>query len=135
MRSGNRAVALAVAIIATLALGASVGAAAGPGSTVKVKTTLTISAYGYFGKVVASNPNCVPERKVVLKQKGHGVLGRATSNDKGKWEVDPEELNQNFKGALPYKIYAEVKPITQATAGPIYRCLAATSKTIEIAGG
>jgi hypothetical protein len=32
-------------------------------------------------------------------------------------------------------VYAEVKPMTQATAGPIYRCLGAASKTVEIAGG
>ena len=36
------------------------------------------------------------------------------------WKVDPEDLH--FKGKLPFKIFAEVKPITQATAGPIYRC-------------
>jgi len=28
-----------------------------------------------------------------------------------------------------------VKPITQATAGPIYKCLAAVSKTVTINGG
>jgi len=36
---------------------------------------------------------------------------------------------------IPAMVYAEVKPITQATAGPIYRCLGAASKTVEIAGG
>jgi hypothetical protein len=133
MRRGNRLAMLALAIGATLALGAPAATATGQGSTVKVKTTLTISAYGYFGYVKAPNANCVSQRKVVLKQKGHGVLGRATSNDKGKWEVSPEGLH--FKGSLPYKLYAEVKPTTQATAGPIYKCLAASSKTIEIAGG
>lgn len=107
--------------------------AAGPGQTVKVSTTLKISAYGTKGKVVAGNANCVAERAVVLKQKGYGVLGRTKSTETGKWEVSPEGLH--FKGKLPYLIYAEAKPSTQATAGPIYKCGAATSKTIEIAGG
>jgi hypothetical protein len=62
---------------------------------------------------------------VVLKQKGHGVLGRDTSDEEGRWKVDPEDLH--YKGQLPYKIYAEVK-----AAG---KCAAATSKTIVINGG
>ncbi len=118
---------------AALALTAIPAGAAGPGQTVKVPTTLKISVYGYKGKVVAGNSNCVAERAVVLKQKGQGVLGRTKSTDTGSWEVNPEKLS--YKGRLPYRIYAEVKPLTQATAGPIYKCLAATSKTIEIAGG
>ncbi len=117
-------------VVAAIAIPAM---AAGPGQTVNVPTTLKISAYGYKGKVVSGNSNCVAERSVVLKQKGHGVLGRDKSEDNGSWEVSPEDLH--FKGPLPYKIYAEVKPLTQATAGPIYKCLAATSKTITINGG
>jgi len=104
-----------------------------PGQTVNVPTTLKISVYGFKGKVTSGNSNCVAERSVVLKQKGHGVLGRDKSEDNGSWEVSPEDLH--YKGPLPYKVYAEVKPLTQATAGPIYKCLADTSKTIEIAGG
>ncbi len=119
-----------VGVVAAVAIPAT---AAGPGQTVNVPTTLKISVYGYKGKVVSGNSNCVAERTVVLKQKGHGVLGRDKSEDNGSWEVSPEDLH--FKGPLPYKIYAEVKPLTQATAGPIYECLAATSKTITISGG
>jgi hypothetical protein len=122
------ALATGVAVLTALPAGA-----AGPGQTVKVPTTLKISVYGYKGKVTSGNDNCVAERTVVLKQKGHGVLGRTKSTDTGSWEVSPEELR--FKGQLPYKVYAEVKLLTQATAGPIYRCEAATSKTITIAGG
>jgi hypothetical protein len=124
----------ALALVAgAVALTAIPVGAAQPGQAVKVPTTLKISAYGYKGKVTSGNSNCIGERTVVLKQKGHGVLGRTTSTETGKWEVSPEELR--FKGQLPYRVYAEVKPLTQATAGPIYKCEAATSKTIEIAGG
>ncbi|MDX6608510.1 MAG: hypothetical protein QOF85_435 [Solirubrobacterales bacterium] len=124
------ALALVVSVVAFTAIPAG---AAKPGQTVTVPSALKISAYGYKGKVTSGNPNCIAERTVVLKQKGHGLLGRTKSTDTGSWEVSPEELK--FKGPLPYKLYAEVKPLTQATAGPIYKCEAATSKTIEIAGG
>ena len=131
-RTKKAAVPIALAALAAALVAVPAGAD-GPGQTVNVHSTLTISVYGYKGKVKAANSNCVAERSVVLKQKGHGVLGRSKSTATGSWEVSPEKLR--YKGALPYKIYAEVKPLTQATAGPIYKCLAATSKTIEIAGG
>lgn len=127
IRAGVAAMAMAIAIAAPAT------ASAGVGQVVKIPSTLQISPYAYFGKVKASNPGCVEQRTVVLKQKGYGVLGRATSNEKGKWEVNPEGLK--YKGSLPYKLYAEVKPLSQGAAGTIYKCLAATSKTIEIAGG
>ena len=128
MSRTKKAGAFAALALCAVALGAIPAGAAGRGQTVNVHSTLTISVYGYKGKVQATNSNCVAERSVVLKQKGHGVLGRTKSTATGSWEVSPEKLH--FKGQLPYKIYAEVKPLTQGTAGPIYKCLAATSKTI-----
>jgi hypothetical protein len=125
--------AIAAALTAAIVTVVPGGATAGVGQVVKIRSTVQISVYAYKGTVKASNPNCVEERTVVLKQKGHGVLGRTTSETKGKWEVNPEDLR--FKGRLPYEVYAEVKPLSQGTAGTIYRCLGATSKTIEIAGG
>jgi hypothetical protein len=83
--------------------------------------------------VKSPNSGCVEERKVVLKQKGQGVLGRDTSDAEGRWKVDPEDIH--YKGKLPFKIFAEVKPLSQGTAGTIYKCLAATSRTITITGG
>ena len=123
-------IALAATVAALVALPAG---AAGPGQTVKVKSEVTIGAVGYQGKVKAANSNCVGERTVVLKQKGNGVLSRVKSKANGNWKADLEELNENIE--IPAKVYAEVKPSTQATAGPIYKCLAAVSKTVEIAGG
>jgi len=131
MRKRNRVVALA--LVAVLAVATSAVAAPQPGETVKVKSTITIGASGYQGKVKSANPNCVGERIVVLKQKGNGVLSRSESKPNGNWRADLDELNENLK--LPAEVYAEVKPVTQATAGPIYRCLGAVSKTVEIAGG
>jgi len=131
MRKRNRVIALA--LTALLALAASAVAAPQPGETVKVKSTITIGAAGYQGKVKSANSNCIGERIVVLKQKGNGVLSRVESKANGNWKADLEDLNENIK--IPAKVYAEVKPSTQATAGPIYKCGAAVSKTVEIAGG
>jgi hypothetical protein len=123
-------VALALAAVALVAIPAG---AAGPGQTVNVKSEVTLGATGYQGKVKAANSSCVGERTVVLKQKGNGVLSRVKSKANGNWKADLDELNENLK--IPAEVYAEVKPLTQATAGPIYKCQAATSKTVEIAGG
>lgn len=133
MRVSKSVALLAAACVAVLALGAAVVTAAEPGQTVKVKSEITIGAVGYQGKVKAKNANCVGERTVVLKQKGNGVLSRVKSKANGNWKADLDELNENIK--IPAKVFAEVKPVTQGTAGPIYKCLAAKSRTVEIAGG
>jgi hypothetical protein len=110
-----------------VAVGAVAAAAfAVPTASVAVTpTTLQISAYGYFGKVKSPSKACTADRQVVLKQQGHGVLGRDDSDEEGRWKIDPEDIH--YKGPLPYRIYAEVK-----ASG---KCAGATSKTIEIAGG
>lgn len=105
-------------------------AAAEPGEEVKVKTTTTINPYGSGGKISAANSNCLEGRTVVIKQKGKGKIGSAKTNAKGAWKAEPA-----YKGSPPLEVWAEVKPITQATAGPIYKCLAATSRTVTINGG
>jgi hypothetical protein len=133
MKKTRHVTALGAAVLAVLALSASAVIAAGPGETVKVKSEITLGASGYQGKVKAANSNCVGERTVVLKQKGNGVLSRSESKPNGNWRADLDALNENIK--IPAKVYAEVKPSTQATAGPIYKCGAAVSKTVEIGGG
>jgi hypothetical protein len=121
---------VAAMCVAVLALGAAVVTAAGPGEVVKVSTTTSINVYGNGGKVSAGNSNCLEGRTVIVKQKGYGKIGSAKTNAKGAWKAEP-----TYKGSPPLKVWAEVKPITQATAGPIYKCLAAVSKTVTINGG
>ena len=130
MRPAGALAGLALTVIALVAIPAG---AAGPGQTVKVKSEVTLGATGYQGRVKAANSNCVGERTVVLKQKGNGVLSRVKSKANGSWTADLEALNENIK--IPAEVFAEVKLSTQATAGPIYKCGAAVSKTVEIAGG
>jgi hypothetical protein len=125
--------ALFAAVTAMLSLTVSAVSADTPGQTVTIKSTITLGAAGYQGKVKAANANCVEERTVVLKQKGNGVLSRVETKANGNWKADLEELNENIK--IPAKVFAEVKPVTQGTAGTIYKCLGAVSKTVEIAGG
>jgi hypothetical protein len=127
-------VAIAGACIAAVSAFAGAAASAdAPGQTVKIKSTITIGAGGYQGKVKADNPNCVEERVVVLKQKGNRVLSRVETKPNGNWKADLEDLNENIE--IPAEVFAEVKPVTQGTAGTIYKCLGAVSKTVEIAGG
>ena len=131
MRNWNRVAALAVAVGAALALMAPVIAAADhPGQTVELKSTITINPYGSAGKVSASNANCVESRQVVVKEKGYGKIGSAMTSSTGSWKAEPD-----YKGEVPLKVWAEVKPVTQGTAGTIYKCLGASSKIRTINGG
>jgi hypothetical protein len=131
MRNWNRVAALAFAVGAALALMAPVIATAGqPGQTVELKSTITINPYGSAGKVSSSNANCVEDRQVVIKEKGFGKIGSATTSPTGGWKAEPK-----YKGSVPLKVWAEVKPVTQGTAGTIYKCLGATSKIRTINGG
>jgi hypothetical protein len=117
-----------VTVGATLALAAPAAISA---PTLGLKTTITLGAAGYQGKVSAANAACTAERSVVLKQKGNGVLSRVESKANGSWKADLDELNENIK--IPAMVYAEVK--ASSPSGPIATCLAATSRTVEIAGG
>jgi hypothetical protein len=117
----------AAAAMATTVVSASANE---PGETVTLKSTISINPYGSAGKVSSSNANCVEDRQVVVKEKGHGKIGSTTTSSTGSWKAEPK-----YKGKVPLKIYAEVKPITQGTAGTVYKCLGATSKTVTISGG
>jgi hypothetical protein len=130
MRKTKQLVAAAAALAATLAIGIPVAASAEAGETKVIKTTISVNSYGNAGKVSAGNANCVEGRRVIVKQKGYGKIGVATTNDKGAWQAEPA-----YKGSPPLKVYAEVKPVSQGTAGTIYLCKAATSRTLTINGG
>lgn len=133
MSKGKRVAATLVGLTAAVAVAVPVASSAGPGQVVNVKTTVTLGQAGYQGKVKSANANCVGERTVVLKQKGNGVISRSVSKPNGNWIANTDELNAKIK--IPAKVFAEVKPSTQATAGPIYKCGEAVSQIREIAGG
>ena len=131
MSRSKRVTGLFAAAVATAALAVPVAASADhPGQTVELKSTITINPYGSAGKVSSSNANCVEDRKVVVKEKGFGKIGSTTTSSTGSWKAEPK-----YKGSVPLKVWAEVKPVTQGTAGTIYKCLGATSKVRTINGG
>jgi hypothetical protein len=127
IKAGSVAMVVAVAAMAMAVVSASANE---PGETVTLKSTITINPYGSAGKVSSSNANCVEDRQVVVKEKGYGKIGSTTTSSTGSWKAEPK-----YKGNVPLKVYAEVKPVTQGTAGTIYKCLGATSKTLTISGG
>jgi len=132
MKSSRGVVGVVAAAVAALALAVPVtGFAAGePGQTVEVKSTITINPYASAGKVSAKNANCTESRTVVIKEVGFGKIGSTTTSSTGSWKAEPD-----YKGDVPFKVYAEVKPVTQGTAGTIYKCLGAKSPTKTIEGG
>jgi len=132
MKSSSRVAGAVAAAVVALALAVPVaGLAAGePGQTVEIKSTITINPYGSAGKVSASNANCTESRTVVVKQVGIGKIGSTTTSSTGSWKAEPR-----YRGALPYKVYAEVKPVSEGTAGTIYKCSGAKSSTKTINGG
>ena len=121
---------LFAAVIAMAALAVPVASADHPGQTVELKSTITVNPVASAGKVSSSNANCVEERQVVVKEVGKGKIGSATTSATGSWKAEPK-----YKGSVPLKVFAEVKPLTQGTAGTIYKCLGATSKVRTINGG
>jgi hypothetical protein len=131
MKISKRAAPLAAAALAVMALAVPVALAAGqPGQTVELKSTITMNPHGQAGKVSSSNANCTESRTVVIKEVGIGKIGSATTSSTGSWKAEPK-----YKGDVPFKIYAEVKPVSQGTAGTIYKCLGAKSPTRTISGG
>jgi hypothetical protein len=131
MKISKRAIALAAAAVAALALAVPVALAASePGETVEISSTITVNPTASAGKVSAKNPNCTESRTVVIKEVGHGKIGSTTTSSTGSWRAEPK-----YTGDVPFKVYAEVKPVTQGTAGTIYKCLGAKSKTKTINGG
>jgi hypothetical protein len=131
MRKRKRAAYLFAAAVATAVLVVPALASADhPGQTVELKSTISINPFASAGKVSSSNANCVEDRQVVVKEKGKGKIGSATTSATGGWKAEPK-----YKGSVPLKVYAEVKPVTQGTAGTIYKCLGATSKVRTINGG
>ena len=131
MSKSKRVMGLFAAAVATAALAVPVAALADhPGQTVELKSTITINPFGSAGKVSASNANCVEDRQVVVKEKGFGKIGSTTTSSTGSWKAEPD-----YKGNVPLKIWAEVKPVTQGTAGTISACLGASGPFRTIIGG
>lgn len=125
-RTRKLALATALAVTALPAF-----ALAGAGEVIEVESEIKIrKAFPAFhGKVVADNDNCVMDRRAKLfKERRNGgkkLLGYDRTDAKGKWAVEVDPLKSGV-------YYAVVKRYENATAGPIYDCLRAKSRTLSV---
>jgi hypothetical protein len=122
---------LKVAAIATSASAlflASGLTAAEATKTVKIASHISIKSKGltFSGKVTSSNAACKGGRKVTLYRKKSLVLGSTTTKSSGAWKITVP----GSAGITLGRFYAKVKKRSEGTAGTIYVCKAATSKTI-----
>jgi hypothetical protein len=74
---------------------------------------------------------CQARRKVVLYKVVSGgpdqAVGETSTSLKGSWSITP----QGSAGILLSRFYAKVRKVSEGTAGTIYICQAARSKTIK----
>ena len=95
--------------------------------TVRIASHISISNENltFSGKVTSSNAACDSHRKVTLYRKRSQVLGSTHTNSSGRWSVTPS----GFAGISLSHFYAVVSQRSEGTAGTIYVCKAATSRT------
>ncbi len=109
----------------------AVALAGGAGQTVELDSNVKIrnSFPAFHGKVKSHNAACVEQRRVKLfKQKRNGgkkLLGFDQTDNDGKWFVEVDPLSSGV-------YYAVAKRREEGTAGTIYVCLRAKSRTISV---
>jgi hypothetical protein len=128
---------LAVLVAATAVAALTVAFAAAPATatrTVKVPSHISIASKSltFSGKVTAGKYEpCVQQRKVILYKVVSGgpdqAVGETSTNLKGKWTITP----QGSAGISLARFYAKVRKVSEGTAGTIYVCKAARSRTIK----
>jgi hypothetical protein len=80
----------------------------------------------FSGRVTSPNAACEAGRKVTLYRTNGNVLGSTTTNTSGHWKITA----QGSAGITLGHFFAKVKQRSEGTAGTIYVCKAAKSKTI-----
>jgi hypothetical protein len=127
MRKGTLKVVAVATSASALALASGLPTAAAT-RTVKIASHITIKSNGlkFSGSVTSSNAACKSGRKVTLYRKQSQMLGSTTTSSSGSWKITPS----GSAGITLGHFYATVKQRSEGTAGTIYVCKAATSKTI-----
>ena len=126
---GNRTVKVAAIATSGSALALACGLSMAEATrTVTIASHITIKSHEltFGGTVTSSNAACRSARKVTLYRKPKQVLGSATTNSAGSWKITAS----GSAGITMGRFYATVKRRSEGTAGTIYVCKAATSKTI-----
>jgi hypothetical protein len=114
------------AVVAVLAFGLSAAYAT---RTVRLASHVSIKSTkgGKFsGKVTSSNAACDSGRKVTLYTTSSLKLASTTTGASGAWKITPS----GFAGISLHHFFAKVAKRTEGTAGTIYVCKAAKSKTV-----
>jgi hypothetical protein len=122
-------VALSAAALAVL------GGTATATRTINVPSHISIESHSlhFSGEVstAAVYEPCEQQRKVLLYKVVSGgpdqVVGQDTTSNHGAWNITP----QGSAGISLARFYAKVKMLSEGTAGTIYVCQAAKSRTIE----
>jgi len=119
--------ALIGASAAMLLLAAALGAAYAT-RTVTIASHVTIKGKGlkFSGTVTSNKGACKPGRTVTLYRTPSLALGSTTTNSAGRWKITAS----GSAGITLGHFYAKVKKRSEGTAGTIYVCKAATSRTI-----
>ena len=116
-----------VASVSALALASGVTAALAT-RTVTIASHISIKSKGltFSGRVTAKNAACDSGRKVTLYRTSSLKLGSATTSSSGHWKITAS----GSAGISLGHFYAKVTKRSEGTAGTIYVCKAARSKTI-----
>jgi hypothetical protein len=117
---------VATAVMAGLALSLSAAYAT---RTVRLASHVSIKSTkgGTFGgKVTSGNAACDGSRKVTLYTTSSLKLASTTTRASGAWKIMPS----GFAGISLHQFFAKVAQRTDGTAGTIYVCKAAKSKTV-----
>ncbi|MFN8215772.1 MAG: hypothetical protein U0R71_04165 [Solirubrobacterales bacterium] len=134
MNASRKLAALGAAFaVAALAV-ALVAAPATATRTVRIPSKISIHSKSlkFSGKVTAGKYEpCVQQRKVILfrvfSDGSNQAVGETRTDDAGRWTITP----QGSAGISMSRFFARVKKESQGTAGTIYVCRAARSKTIK----
>jgi hypothetical protein len=97
--------------------------------TVRIASHISIKSKSltFSGNVTSSNAACKRLRKVTLYRASALVLGTTTTGSSGHWKITAS----GSAGISLGRFYAKVAKRSEGTAGTIYVCGAARSRTIR----
>jgi hypothetical protein len=123
-----------IAASAVVALIAALGAGSATATrTIKVPSQISIKSNDlkFTGKVTAGKYEpCTQQRKVILYKVVSGgpdqAVGETRTSLKGTYSIEP----QGSAGISLARFYTKARKLSEGTAGTIYVCKAARSKTV-----
>jgi hypothetical protein len=122
---------IAAAVLAATALGVPpLLNAADATRTVRIASHISIGnrELTFRGRVTSPNAACKDRRRVTLHRTNGDKLGSTTTGPSGKWKITAS----GSAGISLGHFFATVRKSSQGTAGTIFVCKAARSKTIAL---